>query len=517
MRKMNFFLRQRVTRMSAWSSVWPRVVLALSVATTGLVACSPIDSAEPERRYSTANTPIGTLLEDPAALAIMERHLPQIANSPARKFFEKSSLKGLQGYMSGIATDEALRAVDADLAQLVPPADVVVDGEMNYDENKVRDYELPDPFVMENGEPVPDAETWWAKRRPEIFELYSSQVYGRSPGRPEGQWFEVTESAVPAFDGKALRTQVVIHFGKAPDAPSMNFIYYVPTAASKPSPVILLLGFQETTKLFGDSAISSPEPNSRIKPPPTERLLEAGFAVAGIHYTELSPDIMYEKDGYPGSVRAWFDGVAEADRPADAWGATAAWGWGLSRAQDYLTSEDSNVDPERVALLGVSRNGRGVLWAAARDQRFAAVIACCSGKLGASLLRRDFGDGFGSDSLSYNYAANLEQYVNNVDELPVDSHLLLGLIAPRPALLQTGKYDHSADPKGEFLAAVAASPIYEFLGGGGLGSTEAAWPLLETPVLNTMGFYMHEGGHGVQPGDWDVYLDFLNRHLQTAE
>ncbi len=281
--------------------------------------------------------------------------------------------------------------------------------------------------------------------------------------------------------------------------------------------MLLLLGFQETTRLFGDTAISTPEADSRLQPPPTERLLEAGFAVAGIHYTELSPDTMYADDGYPGSVRAWFDGVTEEDRTADAWGATAAWGWGLSRAQDYLATEDPRMDPDRVALLGTSRNGRAVLWAAARDQRFAAVIACCSGKFGASLLRRNFGDAIGGDALSYNYAPNFEQYVGNIDELPVDSHLLLGLIAPRPALLQTGKYDHAADPKGEFLAAVAASPIYELLGSTGLGVSKSAWPLLETPVLNSMGYYMHEGGHGTQPGDWDVFLAFLNEHMKDSD
>jgi len=104
--------------------------------------------------------------------------------------------------------------------------------------------------------------------------------------------------------------------------------------------------------------------------------------------------------------------------------------------------------------------------------------------------------------------------VDNIDDLPVDSHLLLGLIAPRAVLLQMGNYDHAADPKGEFLAAVAASPIFELLRSSGLGVSKTAWPLLATPVLNSMAYYMHEGGHGTQPGDWDVFLDFLEKHLQ---
>jgi len=502
------------TRMSLWM---PAFVLILGVTASHLATSAPADSSEPERRYTAANTPIGSLFDDPAAFEVLARYFPQIAHSGARSYFENMSLKGLQGYTSGLATDEALLAIDAELAKIVPPPGAVVAGPMNYDENKVRDYELPDPFLLANGDPVPDAETWWAERRPEILELYTSRVYGRSPGRPEAQRFEVTESAAPAFGGKALRTQVVIHLAEGPDAPSMNFIYYLPAGAEKPAPVLLMLGFEETTRLFGDTAISGPKTDSRIEPPPTERLLAAGFAVAGIHYTDLSPDAMFAKDGYAGSVRAWFDGVAEEDRPADAWGATAAWGWGLSRAQDYLATEEAGVDPERVALFGASRNGRAVLWAAARDQRFAAVIACCSGKPGAALLRRNFGDPLGDDDLSYNYAPNFESYVDRIDELPVDSHLLLGLIAPRAVLLQTGNHDHAADPKGEFLAAVAASPIFELLGSRGLGMSTPAWPPLANPVLNSMGYYMHKGGNGTQPGDWDVFLDFLNKHLTVNE
>ena len=131
-------------------------------------------------------------------------------------------------------------------------------------------------------------------------------------------------------------------------------------------------------------------------------------------------------------------------------------------------------------------------------------------------MRRNFGgsikpsDNGGTD---YWMARNFRQFYDNEDALPMDAHMLLALIAPRPVLLQTGKYDHAADPNGEFLAAVAAGPVYRLLGKQDLGTTE--WPP-KAPILNDLGYHMNNGGHGMQPGDWDIYLAFLRKHLRPA-
>ncbi len=130
-------------------------------------------------------------------------------------------------------------------------------------------------------------------------------------------------------------------------------------------------------------------------------------------------------------------------------------------------------------------------------------------------LSANFGETLRGDP-SYGYAPNLKHYVDDIETLPVDAHMLLALIAPRPALLQTGVYDHAADPKGEFLAAVAAGPVYELLGATGLGVTESAWPP-GGPILNDLGYYMHEGGHGYTPQDWDIFVTFLNKHLGEGD
>jgi hypothetical protein len=168
--------------------------------------------------------------------------------------------------------------------------------------------------------------------------------------------------------------------------------------------------------------------------------------------------------------------------------------------------------------MGVSRLGKTVMWAGAHDTRFALVIASCSGEGGAALSRRNYGETVAHlvapSRYPYQFAINYQKYAKHVDQLPVDANMLIALIAPRPLLLQAGDKDYWSDPKGEFLAAVAAEPVYRLLGKDGLGTNE--WPPAGTPILHTIGYTMHDGGHGSLPSDWNVYLDFMKMHLETT-
>src|SRR6202043_2096070 len=160
---------------------------------------------------------------------------------------------------------------------------------------------------------------------------------------------------------------------------------------------------------------------------------------------------------------------------ADEWGSIAAWAWGLSRAMDYLET-DKSVDAKRIAITGVSRLGKTVMWAGAHDTRFAMVIASCSGEGGAALSRRNYGETIAHlvapTRYPYQFAANYGKFGAHVDQLPVDANMLVALVAPRPLLLQTGNTDKWSDPKGEFLAAVAAGPVYKLLGKDGLDTDQ---------------------------------------------
>ncbi len=174
------------------------------------------------------------------------------------------------------------------------------------------------------------------------------------------------------------------------------------------------------------------------------------------------------------------------------------------------------MDAQRIAIMGVSRLGKTVLWAGARDTRIAMVIASCSGEGGAALSKRNYGETIkhlvAPTRYPYQFCANYGKWADRVDEFPVDAHMLIALIAPRPVLLQTGNTDKWSDPYGEFLAAVAAGPVYELLGKQGLGTDKM--PAAGKPILHTIGYFMHDGGHGPLPADWPVFLEFMQVHLQ---
>jgi hypothetical protein len=403
-----------------------------------------------------------------------------------------------------------------------PPA-IVAGIPVNYDEAKVGTYTLPDPLVLADGKPVRDAKSWNQKRRPEIVRLFEENQFGRSPGRPADMSFDVFDKGTPALDGKAIRRQVTIYFSKNKSEPKMDLLIYLPANARKPVPLFLNLSFTANSSAVDDPGIKPGEVWERDKkrgPAPkggtfgrldVAPFLTQGIGVATVYYGDIEPDFL---GGVPYGVRGSYLKPGQTEPGADEWGAIAAWAWGLSRAQDYLET-DKDVDANRVAIFGVSRLGKTVLWAGAHDTRFAAVIASCSGEGGAALSRRNYGETIkhltAPTRYPYQFAGSYQKFSDRVDQFPVDSHMLISLIAPRPLLLQTGDADGWSDPKGEFLAAVAAGPVYRLLGKQALPREEM--PPAGEPVMGTLGYYMHKGGHGTIPSDWEVFVQFLKTHL----
>ena len=398
---------------------------------------------------------------------------------------------------------------------------------VNYDESRVGTYVLPDPLTLNNGAKVRDAETWARKRRPEIIRLFEENQFGRSPGRPEGMSFDVFDKGAPAFDGKAIRKQVTVYFSRDKAGPKMDLLIYLPAGAPGPVPLLLNLSFAANYSVVDDPGVKQGEVwNRERKRVPAQRgsnfgklnvapFLAQGIGVATVYYGDIDPDF---QGGIPYGVRSLYLKSGQTEPAPDEWGAIGAWAWGLSRAMDYLET-DRGVDAKRVAIIGVSRLGKTVLWAGARDERFAMVIASCSGEGGAALSRRNYGETIkhltAPTRFPYQFAANYGKYADRVDQFPVDAHMLIALIAPRPVLLQTGDADVWSDPKGEFLAAVAASPVYQLLGKQALGAEQL--PPAGQPILRTLGYVMHKGGHGTIPSDWDLFLEFMRMHLQTEK
>ena len=394
---------------------------------------------------------------------------------------------------------------------------------VNYDEARVGTYTLPDPLLLADGKPVRDAKTWNEKRRPEIVRLFEENQYGRTPGCPAGMRFEVFDKGTPAFDGKAIRRQVTVHFSENPAGAKMDLLLYVPAHAAKPVPFLLNASFSANSNTVDDPGVKVGEvwgPDKKKVPASqgrrfgkidVARLIDAGFGFGTIYYGDIDPDFA---GGIQYGVRAQFLKAGQVEPAPDEWGTISAWAWGLSRAMDYLET-DKGVDAKRVAILGVSRLGKTVMWAGAHDTRFAMVIASCSGEGGAALSRRNYGETIAHltapSRYPYQFCANSGKFAEHVDKFPVDANMLVALMAPRPVLLQTGDKDFWSDPKGEFLAAVAAGPVYRLLGKQGLDTEEM--PAAGVGICHDIGYFMHAGGHGTIPSDWDRYLKFMQMHL----
>ncbi|WP_146088740.1 glucuronyl esterase domain-containing protein [Neolewinella xylanilytica] len=400
--------------------------------------------------------------------------------------------------------------------------DTVAGIPVNYDETRVPAYALPDPLILQNGEPVTNSVAWYERRRPEILRLFETEQFGRAPERGKPT-FTVFESATPAYNGTAVRRQVTIYFTPDTSRHKADLLIYTPANARVPVPLFLKIGFSANSLSFDDPGIREGTIWTREgkRVPASEGrsfgtmdvapFLSAGIGVAAIYYGDIEPDF---QEGIPYGVRGHYLAADQA-YPADyEWGTIAAWAWGMSGVMDYLET-DERVDADKVAVFGASRLGKTALWAGARDQRFGMVIACCSGEGGAALSRRQYGETtahmIDSTRYDYQFAGNRRQYGADPNTSPVDAHMLLSLIAPRPLLLQTGTTDNWSDPRGEFEAAVAAEPVYELLGKRGLATTE--WPGAGEPVLHDLGYLMHEGGHGTLPEDYPVFIEFMKQHF----
>lgn len=397
-----------------------------------------------------------------------------------------------------------------------------------YDEAKVPDYTLPDPLVFEDGTLVTDAEDWTSHRRPEILALFEHHVYGRAPDRPSGMIVEVSDPVKDTLNGLATRKEIAVRFTANPEDPTMHILVYLPNRDERPAPLFLGLNFWGNHTIHSDPEIPLATAWMRNNPElgivdhraieasrgtassrwPVEMILRRGYGLATIYCGDIDPDF---DDGFENGVHGLFP---RDDSAGDAWATISAWAWGLCRALDAF-EEDSAIDTSRVAVMGHSRLGKTALWAGAADPRFALVISNNSGCGGAALSRRRFGETVERINTTFPhwFCSNFSLYNNREEALPVDQHELIALIAPRPVYVASAEEDLWADPRGEFLSAAAAGPVYELLGKKSLPAE--TMPDVNQPVWSTVGYHIRTGGHDVTPFDWAQYLAFADTHLRS--
>lgn len=324
----------------------------------------------------------------------------------------------------------------------------------NYREDNTGSYTLPDPLVLKNGKAVKNASDWWTKRRPEILSDYENFIYGKTPANTPKVTFEITSTDSNALDGKAIKKIIVGHIDNssyASDTPEVLITMYIPKGTTKRLPLMVTVG-----GFLGAFPGANPKDVTAL-----DLVIAKGWAIATVNTNNI------QADNGAGLTKGIIGLMNKGQqRKPDEWGVLAAWSWGMSRAMDYFET-DPTINAQQIGIEGHSRWGKTAMLTAALDKRWAVVYASCSGAMGASLEKRNFGeivDIVAGSGLYHWMAPNFLRYANNVQNMPVDAHELISLVAPRPMLVTGGSTDKWADPKGEFLACVAASPVYELLG-----------------------------------------------------
>jgi len=405
--------------------------------------------------------------------------------------------------------------------------------DVNYDESKVPEYELPEILRSNSGKVIDEVSEWEQFRRPEILAAFEQYVYGKTPAVDIPVRFELMEESREALGGKAIRKQVRAYFGKFNNGPSMDILIYLPEISEKPVPIIVGLNFYGNHTIIDDQNIfihnswTRNSDNFGIKNNqvdeasrgirnnrwPVNKIIDGGYGLATIYYGDLDPDL---GDHWQDGIHPLFYRDNQEQPADDEWGSIGAWSWGLSRALDYFQT-DNEIDHEHVAVMGHSRLGKTSLWAGAVDPRFAAVISNDSGCGGAALSRRRFGEKVAriNNAFPHWFNNNFNRYNDQESYLPVDQHMLIALMAPRPVYIASAEDDRWADPKGEFLSGREANPAYQLYGLEGMPADQM--PKVSQPIMGTIGYHIRPGGHDVTDYDWEQWMKFLNMHWKESK
>lgn len=368
---------------------------------------------------------------------------------------------------------------------------------INYYEEKVPAYVLPDPLMSAKGKRVSNSGQWTGERRQEVLELFRENVFGRVPSTAYTKSFKIVSKDDKAIGGLATLKLVDITISTAEKSLVIHLTLFTPNTG-KPSPAFLLIDNRGPVN-------TDPTRQKKSEFWPVEEAIARGYAMAVFYNADLDPD---KFDNFENGIHAVLD---NGNRKNDSWGTLAAWAWGASRCMDYLET-DTDIDSKRVAVLGHSRGGKTALWAGAEDKRFSLVISNESGCSGAALARRRFGETLSviNTAFPHWFCLNYRKYNDNEDNLPVDMHMLLGLIAPRSLYVACADEDLWGDPAGSYISLQNSLPVFNLFKPS--SSLPSVIPPLNTPVYGgKTGFHIRNGGHNLLLKDWNWFMDFADQ------
>jgi len=371
---------------------------------------------------------------------------------------------------------------------------------INYYEEKVPSYTLPDPLITSKGRKVKRSSAWMGKRRDEVLELFRTNVYGRIPGTYYTQKFTIINTDNNALNGLATLKEVDIIITSGGRDLLIRLTLFTPNNKTKPAPAFLLINNR-------GPAVADPTRKTKSDFWPVEEVIARGYAIAAYNNSDVDPDNF---DNFRDGIHAMLDN----QRSDDSWGTLSAWAWGASRCLDYMIT-DSDIAAGKVAVVGHSRGGKTALWAGAVDQRFALVISNESGCGGAALARRKYGETIAEINKSFPhwFCTNYKMYNDNESELPVDMHMLIALSAPRPVYVACASRDLWGDPRGSYLALHHASSVYKLFNKA--SNPPESMPAMDKQVIyGSMAFHVRSGEHNMLLKDWNFFMDFADRHLK---
>lgn len=369
------------------------------------------------------------------------------------------------------------------------------------DDSNTKAYVLPEILKTIQGEKVNTQGEWEKNRRAEIIRMFENNVYGQMPKDYNRITSTITREVSDAMGGRALLREVTLTVWKANEKVEIYVTLFTPLS-KKRSSVFLLLNHREKSN-------TDPTRNIKSEFMPAEMVIENGYAIAAFQTSDVAPD---DENTYQNGVLKLYPEQLTADNGMKAIG---SWAWAASRVLDYFeTNED--IDSKRVNLVGHSRGGKAALWAGAQDRRFAMVISNCSGNTGAALARRNVGESVKAINTRFPhwFADSYKKFNDNVDALPVDQHMLIALIAPRPLYTSSATEDLWADPIGSYISISNAQKVYALYGKKSRLTAEPPAP--DSPIINSiLGYHIRTGSHDLTAYDWSNFIKFADFHYDV--